>query len=90
MAESHLGEKNSMYGRCHSQETKLKISHANSGSSNAKARKVNQYSLDGILIKTWNTLKEAGSALGILPQNISRCCRTTKGTTGGFIWRYAD
>lgn len=90
MTESHLGERNAMYGKRHSEETRLKISNANNGLNNAKARKVNQYSLDGTLIKTWDFIKLAGETLGIPPQNISRCCRTGKVTAGGFQWSYEN
>lgn len=90
MQKSHLGEKNAMFGKHHTEETKSKISDINKGVNNAKARMVNQYSLDSMFIKTWNTMKEAGDVLGIPPQNISRCCRTCKGTAGGFIWRYLN
>ena len=90
MRKSHLGEKNIMYGKHHTEETKQKIRDANSGTKNAKAKMVNQYSTNGIFIKTWDTIKLAGETLGIPTQNISRCCRTGKGTAGGFRWSYAD
>ena len=90
MSESHIGDKNSMFGKHHSEETKQKISDANKNEKHHKARRVNQYSLDGELIKTWDYIKQAGEVLGIPPQNISRCCRTGKGTAGGFKWSYAD
>jgi group I intron endonuclease len=90
MSISHIGERNPMFGKHHTDETKQKISEKASGESNPKARKANQYSLDGVLIKTWSTIKLAGKTLGIPPQNISRCCRTGKGTAGGFKWSYSD
>lgn len=90
MKESHLGEKNSMFGKCHTDETKQKISNTKKGVNNPKAKSVNQHSLDGVFIKTWDTIKLAGETLGVPPQNISRCCRTGKGTAGGFKWSYAD
>lgn len=90
MKKSHIGNKNSMYGKCHSEETKQKISKTNKGMNNPKSQKVNQYDLNDVLIKTWDFIKLAGETLGIQPQNISRCCRTGKGTAGGFKWRYAD
>ena len=90
MSESHIGDKNSMFGKHHTEATKKKLKEIASGENNPKAKKVNQYDLDGNLIKTWNTMKLAGETLGIPPQNISRCCRTGKGTAGGFKWSYAN
>lgn len=90
MSESRCGEKNGMFGKRHSNETRNKISEKNQSQNNPKARKVNQYTLDNVLIKTWDYMKQAGECLNIPPQNISRCCRTSKGTAGGFKWSYAD
>lgn len=90
MSESHRGEKNNMYGKQHSDETKKKISKAIGKEKHPKARKVNQYTLDGVFIQTWDYMKQAGETLDIPPQNISRCCRTGKGTAGGFKWSYTD
>ena len=90
MRISHLGENNVMFGKNHKDETKSKISNANQGINNAKSRKVNQYNLENVFIKTWDYMKQATEILGIPYQNISRCCRTGKGTAGGFIWKYAS
>lgn len=90
MKVSHLGEKNVMYGKVHSEKTRQKISEKNKGINNPKIKKVNQYDLNGVLIKTWDFIKLAGNTLGIPPQNISRCCRTEKGTAGGFKWSYSN
>lgn len=90
MRESHIGEKNPMFGKHHSDETKKKISDMRKDEKNPNAKKVNQYNLDGVLIKTWDYIKQAGESLGIPYQNISRCCRSNKGTAGGFKWSYAD
>ena len=90
MSESRIGEKNIMFGKQHSDETKKKISDANKNENNPRAKKVNQYTIDGMLIKTWDYIKQAANAVGISPQNISRCCRTGKGTAGGFKWRYTN
>ena len=90
MSESHTGDKNVMYGKQHSIETKKKISDALKNEKNPKARRTNQYKLDDTLIKTWDYIKQAGKGLDIPYQNISRCCRTGKGTAGGFKWSYAD
>lgn len=90
MSKSHIGEKNAMFGKSHSAETKKKISDSRKNDKNPNAKKVNQYDTDGIFIKTWDYIKQAGENLNIPYQNISRCCRTNKGTAGGFKWSYAN
>ena len=54
--------------------------------STAKSVSRFQYSLDGTFVKKWNSAKEAGSELGIDPGDISRCCKGTKKTAGGYLW----
>lgn len=90
MKVAHAGEKNAMFGKHHSDETKQKISNKNKNENNAKATRVNQYNLDGTFIKTWDYIKQVTQTLGIPYQNIGRCCRTGKGTAGGFKWEYTD
>lgn len=90
MSKSHSGENNVMFGKKHSEETKRKISDSKKNEKNPKAVKVDQRSLDGALIKTWSYIKQASNTLGIPYQNISRCCRTGKGTAGGFKWNYSN
>lgn len=55
------GEKNSMYGK--------------SGALSPSARKVGQYNLNGKLIATFDTVKEASLACGLDPRRISENCR---------------
>lgn len=56
----------------------------------ARNTKVNQFSRDGVFIKTWDSMKEAASTLGIRYQQISGCCRGYGKTAGGCMWEYAD
>ena len=56
--------------------------------SEKKKKPVLQYSLQGILIKEWSSIKEAGQALGIQTGNIPACCKEKKFSVGKFIWRY--
>lgn len=53
-------------------------------------RRVNQYTLDGKLVKTYNNIREATRELGIADGVISNICRKKKGhkTIKGFIFRY--
>ena len=51
-----------------------------------------QFSLDGKLIRKWNSTREVEKELNIAHSQITACCKKRKNykTAGGFIWRYAD
>lgn len=51
-------------------------------------RKVNQYDLNGCLIKEWDSISEASQNLGIDNSHITRCCKGRLKQTGGFKWDY--
>ena len=62
------------------------------------AKKVNQYSKENVLIKTWDSIAEAARTIGGQPQNICHCCNGGAYRKGkwkkcvsayGYIWRYA-
>lgn len=61
-------------------ESKEKIVHK---------RKVSQYSLDGIFIRTYPSIKDAEFSLNITHSSISKCCKGKRKTDHGFIWKYA-
>ena len=68
-----------------------KVEKNASGESGRRRKQVNQYDLNGNLIKTWGSISIAANA-GFDQSSISRCCSGTRGMkkTGGYIWRYAD
>jgi hypothetical protein len=45
-----------------------------------------QYNLNGVFIKSFNSLSEAQKAIGTT--HISDVCRGKRKTAGGYIWRY--
>ena len=47
---------------------------------------INQYDMQGKLIKEWKSIEEARKELGIA--HISDCCRGRRKTAGGYVWRY--
>lgn len=51
---------------------------------------VNQLTLDGGFIRRWESMTEAGNALGISRTHISSVCRGRRKNAGGFRWEYAD
>ena len=55
----------------------------------AKKRKpIAQYTVDGNLIREWNSGNEASKFLNIHGGDINRCCKGKLKSAGGFIWGY--
>lgn len=52
------------------------------------AKKICQYSLDGIFIKIWDSIIEASDALGINFRSIADCCRGEHCRAGEYMWRF--
>ena len=51
-------------------------------------KRVDQYSKNGELIKTWNSIKEAANNIGIHSTGITHCCKGNRqGAAGGYVWR---
>lgn len=55
----------------------------------AHARQVDQFTLDGRLVKTWKSMREAGDH-GFKSSCVSSCCRGKQKTYKGFVWRYKE
>ena len=53
-------------------------------------RMVSQYSKDGELITTYNTISEAKEATGTVQANIIKVCKGERPYANGFIWKYAN
>jgi group I intron endonuclease len=51
---------------------------------------VKQYNLDGILLNTFSSIKEAGITNNICPSLISSVCNGKLNQTHGFLWSYID
>lgn len=50
---------------------------------------MSQYALDGTLVDTYTSIKEATENVkGTNSANISACCREKRKTHKGFIWKY--
>lgn len=58
--------------------------------SEKMSKKVAQYSLDGKLVRVWNSLHEIQRETGFLMQGVSDCCLGKKKTYKGFIWKYVN
>lgn len=55
-----------------------------------RMRPINQYDLNGILIREWASTKEAGELLGISRGNITNCCKGKYKSVKGFVWEYKN
>ena len=76
-----------------SEETKKKISdnHADfKGGKHPQAKKVVQYTLDGLFIKKWDCINDIERTFGFYNNQISKCCRGQIKKSYGYIWRYED
>lgn len=104
--ETQLKKSKKLKGRKRSKEECLAISKGKTGIKLSEKHKesvrkaivklqgkaVNQYSKEGVLIKTWTYIKEAADTYKTTASNISKCCRRIKNhtTCAGYIWRYID
>ena len=59
-------------------------------SAQKRCRKINQYSLDGTIIKTWGSAREAQNETGFFESNINKCCHNLIKYYKGYVWKYAD
>ena len=56
----------------------------------SQSKPINQFTLDGKFIRTWECIREVQYQLGYNQSFISKCCRGIYKTAYGFLWRYAD
>lgn len=52
--------------------------------------KINQLSLDGELINTWESSHEIQRELGYIYSNIIKCCKNKRKQANGYRWEYVD
>ena len=60
------------------------------GAGLAKGKIVEQYTLEGIYIKTFNSAHQAEYETKISYGNICSCCRGDRNQAGGYQWKYKD
>ena len=87
-SESMTGEKNPMYGKHHSEDTKRKMSEAHKEKIYANTKPILQFSKNGELIAEYSSLTEASRQTGCSASHICSCCKGRLKTCGGFIWKY--
>lgn len=55
-----------------------------------RCRKINQFSLDGKLIKEWDSARAVQNDTGFFESNINKCCNHVIRTYKGYKWEYAN
>lgn len=91
-----IGEKNPMYGKKHTDESKEKISQNRKGKlegkDNPRARQVVQLTKDGEFIRQWDYITQAADFFGVKPWNIITCCTHPDKLKSayGFKWMYIE
>jgi hypothetical protein len=83
---------NKLKGKIFNSEHKNKISQSKLNHPSYKNRKSNksitQSSLNGTVIKVWNTIKDASKKLNIGEQYIIHCCKNRRESYKGYLWKY--
>ena len=88
ISESMTGEKNPLYGKHHSEDTKRKMSEAHKGKIYANTKPILQFSKNGELIAEYSSLTEAERQTGCNNSHICECCKGERKSARGFIWKY--
>lgn len=55
-----------------------------------ECRAVSQYNFEGVLVNTWNSIKEASQATGASITAIIDCCKGRVNSAKNYIWRYSE
>lgn len=66
--------------------TKKLQSLAKLGKPSLKRKAINQYTLDGKFIKTWESITKASEELSITRENIIACIKGRRNKVGGYKW----
>ena len=51
-------------------------------------RAIEQYTVDGIFLRSWESIIDATKNLGIGGNSITTCCKGKYKSAGGFVWKY--
>jgi group I intron endonuclease len=84
MSASAIGKKKPL----RSEQHRINLSLSNMGHTRNKLIRVKQYSIIGIFIKEWESIKSASENLKLNSSNIGLVCKGLRKTTGGYIWKY--
>lgn len=72
----------------HTEETKNKISKSITGANNYKAKKLYQYTLEGVFVKEWLCMKDIERELNYKTTCLSKAAKDNSKTAYGYKWYY--
>lgn len=75
-------------GQCYNLVNEEKEYHHYKSQRNIPLKKIGKYSLEGELIKIYNSATEAWRDGNPVPSNIQSCCRGRTKTSGKYVWKY--
>lgn len=77
---------------CNSVTHKFKLGYLSYDKKNdfkdSRTKKVSQYSLDGNLITSFNSIVEASRLTGVNKTSIAKVCRGSRKKAGNFLWKF--
>lgn len=73
-------------GKVCSQECLYKLNVEN---AIKRKRPVNQFTLDGELVRTWESARDVQNSTGWFESNINKCCNGHIKSYKGYVWGYA-
>jgi len=59
-------------------------------SKNYPTKPINQLNINGVFIRSFNSIKEASTCLNISASSLSSVCKGKSNTAGGYRWEYSD
>lgn len=74
-------------GKKRSLEVKKKLSSLKKGKPSNRGKVISQFTLDGVYVKTYNSVIAAEKELGIDSTNIRSAIRGTYKQSGGYLWK---
>ena len=80
----------SLTGRTFTDEHKKKLSESMTGNYNSPTKPILQFSKKGEFISEYPSTHEAERQTGCNHQNLCECCKGTRKSAGGYIWKYKE
>ncbi len=98
--ETKIKMSNKATGRKYSEQSKQKMSLSKKGNKFLPHQKLNmkgkrskpilQFSLEGVLIKEWESFKDIKNELGFNNSGLCFCCKGKQKTAYNYIWKYKE